>query len=582
MNISFEAPDKINGLMTITLETADYQPEVDKTLKDYRKRANIPGFRPGQAPMGMIKRQFGPSVKVEAINKMLGEKLYEYVRENKIQMLGEPLPSDKQEQLDFESDKPLTFKFDIAVAPEFEAKLSGKDKIAYYNITVEDKLIDQQVEMYQSRAGHYEKVENFDAEQRDMLKGDLRELDAKGNVKEGGITVADAVLMPQYMKVDDQKKLFDGAKLGDIITWNPRKAYPESDVEVSSLLKIQKEEVKDHEGDFTFQITEISRYVKAEINQELFDQTFGEGTVKSEKEFRQKIADQISQQFKADSDYKFLLDVRAHMEKKVGKLEFPEALLKRVMLNNNKDKGQDFVEKNFEASIKELGWHMIKEQLVAAQEIKVEDADLKNVAKEAARAQFAQYGMSNVPDEYLENYAAEMLKKRENVDGRELNRLKDTKGWYREETHGREVSVGAITVESDLQSTGKYRMTAIIDGQRVSHEITQKQYDKFMAVDDYHRMKLFSKVFPEVEMKGNGNGVNVGAAILAALTVGTGVAASIARPRPAPEVYVDRYEANAVYHKPGVIDAATIAAAQFESESVGRQPSPQESMGIGR
>ena len=417
MNISFEAPDKINGLMTITLETADYQPEVDKTLKDYRKRANIPGFRPGQAPMGMIKRQFGPSVKVEAVNKLLGEKLYEYVRENKIQMLGEPLPSDKQEQLDFESDQPLTFKFDIAVAPEFEAKLSGKDKIPYYNITVEDKLIDQQVEMYQSRAGHYEKVENFDAEQRDMLKGDLRELDAKGNVKEGGITVADAVLMPQYIKVDDQKKLFDGAKLGDIITWNPRKAYPESDVEVSSLLKIQKEEVKDHEGDFTFQITEISRYVKAEINQELFDQTFGEGTVKSEKEFRQKIADTVSQQFKADSDYKFLLDVRSHMEKKVGKLEFPEALLKRVMLNNNKDKGEDFVEKNFEASIKELGWHMIKEQLVAAQEIKVEDADLKNVAKEAARAQFAQYGMSNVPDEYLDNYAAEMLKKRENVDG---------------------------------------------------------------------------------------------------------------------------------------------------------------------
>ena len=417
MNISFEAPDKINGLMTITLETADYQPEVDKTLKDYRKRANIPGFRPGQAPMGMIKRQFGPSVKVDAVNKLLGEKLYEYVRENKIQMLGEPLPSEQQEQLDFESDKPLTFKFDIAVAPVFEAKLSGKDKIPYYNITVEDKLIDQQVEMYQSRSGHYEKVENFDMEQRDMLKGDLRELDAAGNVKEGGITVADAVLMPQYIKVDDQKKLFEGSKLGDIITWNPRKAYPESDVEVSSLMKIQKEEVKEHEGDFTFQITEISRFVKAEVNQELFDQTFGEGAVKDEKEFRQKIADTISQQFKSDSDYKFLLDVRAHMEKKVGKLEFPEALLKRVMLNNNKDKGADFVEKNFDASIKELGWHLIKEQLVAAQEIKVGDDDLKSVAKEAARAQFAQYGMSNVPDEYLENYAQEMLKKRENVDG---------------------------------------------------------------------------------------------------------------------------------------------------------------------
>ena len=426
MNISFDAPDKINGLMTITLEKQDYQGEVEKTLKDYRKRANVPGFRPGQTPMGLIKRQYGAAIKVDVVNKMLGEKLYEYVRENKIQMLGEPLPSDQQKPLNFEGEEPLEFKFDIAVAPEFKAALSGKDKIDYYNITVDDKLIDQQVEMYQSRAGQYEKVEKYDEKERDMLKGDLRELDEKGNVKEGGITVADAVLMPQYMKVEDQKKLFDACKLGDIITWNPRKAYPESDVEVSSLLKIQKEDVKDHEGDFTYQITEISRFVKAEVNQALFDQTFGEGTVKDEKEFRQKIADIISQQFKADSDYQFLQDVRKHMEKKVGKLEFPEAILKRVMLNNNKDKGADFVEKNFEASIKELGWHLIKEQLVAAQEIKVEEDDLKSVAKEAARVQFAQYGMSNVPDEYLENYAAEMLKKRENVDGL-VDRAVDTK-----------------------------------------------------------------------------------------------------------------------------------------------------------
>ena len=417
MNIQFEAPDKVNGLMTITLETADYQPEVEKTLKDYRKRANIPGFRPGQAPMGMIKRQYGPAIKVDVVNKLLGEKLYEYVRENKIQMLGEPLPNEQQAALDFEGDGALEFKFDIAVAPEFTAALSGKDKIDYYNITVDDNLIDQQVEMYQSRGGRYEKAEEYDAEQRDMLKGDLRELDKKGNVLEGGIEVADAVLMPQYIKVDKQKKLFDKCKLGDIITWNPRKAYPESDVEVSSLLKIQKDEVKDHEGNFTFQVTEISRFVKADVNQELFDQVFGEGTVKDEKEFRQKIGDQIKQQFLSDQDYKFLLDVRKHMEKKVGKLEFPEALLKRIMLQNNKDKGQEFVDKNFEASINELGWHLIKEQLVQAQGIKIEDDDLKAVAKEMARAQFAQYGMTNVPEEYLDNYAQEMLKKRENVDG---------------------------------------------------------------------------------------------------------------------------------------------------------------------
>ena len=410
MNILFEAPDKVNGVMTITLETADYQPEVDKQLKDYRKRAQIPGFRPGQAPMGMIKRQYGTAIKVDVVNRLLGEKLYEYVRENKIQMLGEPLPSEQQGALNFEGDGALEFKFDIAVAPEFEAKLSGKDKVEYYNIQVDDKLIDQQVEMYQSRSGHYDKVEQYDAEQRDLLKGDLREVD-------GTIEVSEAVLMPQYIKVDKQKKLFDKCKLGDVITFNPRKAYPDSDVEVSSLLKIQKDEVKDHDGDFTFQITEISRFVKAEVNQELFDQVFGEGAVKDEKAFREKIAAQIKEQFKSDQDYKFLLDVRKHMEKKVGKLAFPEALLKRMMLQNNKDKGEEFVEKNFEASIQELGWRLIKEQLVAAQGIKVEDDDLKQIAKEAARAQFAQYGMNNIPDEYLENYAQEMLKKRENVEG---------------------------------------------------------------------------------------------------------------------------------------------------------------------
>ena len=417
MNITFEAPDKVNGLMTITLEQADYQGEVDKQLKDYRKRAQVPGFRPGQVPMGMIKRQYGTAVKADVVNKLLGEKLYAYVQENKIQMLGEPLANESQEPQDLEKDDTLTFKFDIAVAPEFKAELTDKDTVAYYHITVDDKLIDQQVEMYQSRGGHYDKVESYDAEQRDMLKGDLRELDADGNVKEGGIEVADATLMPQYIKVDDQKKLFDGSKLGDIITWNPRQAYPESDVEVSGLLKIEKDQVGEHTGDFTFQITEISRFVKADLNQELFDQVFGKGNVKSEQEFRQKIADQMGQQFSVDSDYKFLLDVRAYMEQKVGKLEYPEALLKRVMLQNNKDKGEDFVEKNFDASIKELGWHLIKEQLVAANNIKVDDNDLKAVAKEVARAQFAQYGMSNVPDEYLDNYAQDMLKKRENTEG---------------------------------------------------------------------------------------------------------------------------------------------------------------------
>lgn len=414
MKVTFENADKVNGLMTITVEEADFKENVEKTLKNYRKKAQVPGFRPGMVPMGMIKKQYGTAVKVEEINKLMGEKLYGYIQENKIEMLGEPLPSEKQVPQDFEKEGDLTFVFDIAVAPEFKIELTDKDKIDYYQIKVEDKLIDDQVQMYASQAGEFVKAETFSG--NDTITGDMRELDADGNTKEGGIAAEGAMVMPAYIKDEDQKKLFDGCKAGDIITFNPKKAYPDNDAEVAAMLKVDKEQVKDLTADFSYQITEVRHFQPAEVNQALFDRVFGEGTCKDEKEFRQKISDMISAQLTQNSDYKFLMDVRAYLEKKVGDLQFPEALLKRVMLNNNKDKGADYVEKNFEGSIKELGWHLIKEQLVAAQNIKVEDADLKKVAKEAMRAQFAQYGMSNVPDELLEKYADEQLKKRENID----------------------------------------------------------------------------------------------------------------------------------------------------------------------
>ena len=414
MNITFENPDKVNGLLTITVEKEDYQEKVEKTLKNYRKKAQVPGFRPGMVPMGMIKKQYGTAVKVDEVNRLLGEKLQSYILENKIHMLGEPLPSEKQTPQDLEQDGPFTFVFDIAVAPEFTAELTAKDQVDYYAIKVDDKLIDQQVQMYASQAGEFVKGEVYEG--NDTLTGDLRQLDEQGNTLEGGITADSGMIMPAYIKDEAQKKLFDGCKAGDIITFNPKKAYPDNDAEVAALLKVDKEQVKDLTSDFSYQVTEIRHFQPAEVNQQLFDRVFGEGTCQDEKAFRQKISDSLQAQLVQNSDYKFLMDVRAYMEKKVGKLEFPEALLKRVMLQNNKDKEPDFVEKNFEGSIRELEWHLIKEQLVAAQEIKVEEADLKAIAKEAVRQQFAQYGMSEVPDDVLENYAAEQLKKRENID----------------------------------------------------------------------------------------------------------------------------------------------------------------------
>ena len=414
MKVSFENQDKVNGLMTIIVEESDYKEKVEKSLKDYRKQANIPGFRKGMAPMGLIKKQYGEYLKLDAINKVVGEELYKYIKDNKINMFGEPLPSAKQEAQDLEKEPPYTFYFDIAVAPELKVELTSKDKLPYYDIKVDDATVDKQVDIFASRTGQYIKAEEY--QKNDMLKGDLRELDEKGNTKEGGITLEASVMMPEFIKVEDQRKLFDNAKLGDVIVFNPRKAYPDNDSEIAALLKIKREEVAQHEGDFSYQITEISRFEKAEVNQALFDQIYGEGEVKSLEEFRTKIAEGIKEQTVTDCDYKFLLDVRSYLEGKVGKLTFPDETLKRVMLLNNKERGEEFVEKNYEASIQQLTWHLIKEQLVEANKVKIEDKDVREAAKETARIQFAQYGMIQVPEEYVDNYVTEMFKKKENVD----------------------------------------------------------------------------------------------------------------------------------------------------------------------
>lgn len=414
MNISFDIQDKVNGLLTITVEEEDYKADVEKTLKDYRKRASVPGFRPGQAPIGMIKRQYGTAVKMDAINNLVGRKIYDYLTENNIQFLGEPMTANGQEPIDVEKPAPYTMKFDIAVAPEVNVTLSDKDTLDYYDIQVDDKIIDGQVDMYASRMGEHKTVEEY--QDNDILRGDLRELDADGNVKEGGITTEGAVMMPMYIKVEDQKKLFDGVKMGALITFNPRKAYPENDGEIASLLKIDREAAKDINADFSFHVTEISRFFPHAVDQQLFDQVFGEGNVKDEAGFRAKIAENVKEQLATQSDFRFLLDMRKHYEDEVGTLTYPDELLKRMMKAKNKDKGDDFVEKNYNDSVKELTWHLIKEKLVKDNDIKINDEDLKETAREAARAQFAQYGMSNVPAEYIDNYAQEMLKKDEQKD----------------------------------------------------------------------------------------------------------------------------------------------------------------------
>lgn len=424
MNISFQNTDKVNGLLTVKLEKADYMESVEKSLKTLRQKAQMPGFRKGMVPMSLIKKMYGKSVIAEEVNKILSEKIYDYIRENNLSILGEPMPSENNQDVDFGTTEEFEFSFDIALAPEFTVNVTAKDKVDYYTIDVTDEMVDNQIKSHTQRTGKYDKVDAYEG--NDMLKGLLAELDENGNTKEGGIQVQDAVLMPSVMKNEEQKAIFTGAKVNDVLTFNPYTAYDGFAAEIASLLHIEKDAAAEIKSNFSYQVEEITRFVEGEINQELFDMVFGAGVVTSEEEFRAKMKESIASQFVADSDYKFLLDAREMLTKKVGKLEFPDALLKRFMLLSNSEKGEDFVNENYEKSIEELVWHLIKEKLVKEYDVKVEQEDIIQMAKEATKAQFAQYGMMNVPEDLLDNYSKEMLKKKESVDML-VNRAVDAK-----------------------------------------------------------------------------------------------------------------------------------------------------------
>ena len=311
--------------------------------------------------MALIKKQYGTSVLVEEVDKLMQEKVGEYIRENNVNMLGTPLP--KENNVNFEADENFEFSFDIALAPEFNVELSNNDTVDYYDINVTDEMVDQQVKMYTQRTAKYDKVEEY--QENDMLKGLLAELDENGNTKEGGLQVEGAVMMPTYMKNDDQKAIFNGAKTNTVLVFNPATAFDNNEAELASLLKIKKEEVANYKGNFSFQIEEITRMIPGDLNQELFDQVLGEGKAHNEEEFRAQIKETIAKQFEADSDYKFLIDVRNYVVNKIGKLEFADELMKRIMLENNKEKGEEFVAEHYEKSLEELTWHLIKEKLAS-------------------------------------------------------------------------------------------------------------------------------------------------------------------------------------------------------------------------
>ncbi len=409
MKIEQSEVKEMMTVLTMTLEPADYQEEVLKELRQIRQKANIPGFRPGMVPMPLVKKMYGKGVMAEVLNKTIGAKLGEYIENEKLNILGDPMPNEElTPAMDMDHQDTFTFAFDVALAPEFDANLSARNKLTHYTITVTDEMVNNQMKSYAERFGEY--VEADEYKQGDVLKGRMVEQ------KEDGIIKENAMINPAYIQEKKSQALFKGAKKGDIITINPMKAY-KSEVEVASMLDIKKEEAAELKSDFTFEIQGITRHEAAKMDEELFAKVYGENQIKDAKAFEAKVRAEIEENMAEDAKYKFGLDVKAAIMKKMEKVSLPEDFLKRWVKQTNEKLTDEQLEKDFPQMVEELKWHLAKDQLLKHYNIQVEKEDVEAYAKEVAKMQFMQYGLMHVDDQYLTSYAQEMLKKDDQLRG---------------------------------------------------------------------------------------------------------------------------------------------------------------------
>ncbi len=414
MNITRENIDNVNAVINIAIEKADYEKQVEDVLKDYRQKASIPGFRPGKAPKGLIQKKFRPAVLVDEVNKLLSQNLSKYLIEEKLPILGEPLPNvDKQQVINWESDENFSFAFDIALAPEVNISLGKEDSFKYYTIAVSDEMVSQQEEMAASQLG--QNVPAEEVKEDSSVRGDFVQIDAEGNGVEGGIAPKGVLLAVDRIKNEEIKKAFVGAKQGDVLSFDPVKAF-EDRHEVGHMLNIKHDEADTLNSDFTFTITEILQFEKAVLNEDLFKKLYGEDTeVKTIEDFRSRIREELANNLAYSSDQKFAQDVHKALMEKTN-IELPEAFLKRWLLDANKDMTLEQIEKEFDGFMKDLKWQLIKDNVAKANEIKVTPDEANEFARKMALAQYQQYGIYDVPEEQLESFAKMIIEKPEEED----------------------------------------------------------------------------------------------------------------------------------------------------------------------
>ncbi len=419
MNITRENVDDLNALLTVTVEKTDYEEKVDKVLRDYRRNANIKGFRQGNAPMGMIKRMYYVPVLADEVNKLVSQSLYDYLSKEEINILGEPLAKKNEEKsIDFEQDEQFEFQFELGLSPEIKLEITDKEKFPYYKIKVAKKELEEYKENVAKHHGEFISVDAADKDE--LIKCNLDKVDKEGKVVEESISVEDASMSLEMMKDKDQQLLFKGAKKGDEIVFDVKKAYP-NDTEVASLLRINKEEIPMIDGKFKCTINDVQKFEKAEIDEELFNKIYGEGNVKTEAEFDNKLKEEMKVQYERDSEYRFGIDVKEMLTKK-AKIDLPVDFLKKWLLETNEKMTQEQVESEFSQYEDDFKWQLIKDHLYKVHDIKADESEIRDSAREVARAQYQQYGINDIPDEYLDNFANELLSKNE-----EARRITDRK-----------------------------------------------------------------------------------------------------------------------------------------------------------
>lgn len=415
MNVDFAKIDDVNGQLTVTIEEKDYSDAVTKKLKEVGKQRPEPGFRPGKTPMGIIKKKYGAAVKYDVVNELVGNTIFEYIRDNKLHVLGNPVP-EKENEIDI-NGKDYTLKFKVGLAPELNLPLNKETHIPYYTIQVSDDMMKRQDEAMRRRLGTQEEGEEIDATA--VVRGEITELDENGQPKAEGVFVENGILAPEHFVDEEQKALFMGKKKDEVVVFNPSKASGSNAVEMGSMLHLPKEEATSHDGDFAFKVTGIIALKPAEENQEFYDNVFGKDEVHNHEEYLEALKKLIAAQLTRDSDYRFTMDARKALTDAVGDVKLPDEILKEFLIKRqDSNLTEENAEEGYAAMRPGLIWELIREDAAEKLNVKVEQEDLLNLAKSVAAAQYAQYGIFNATEENVENLAKQILQ-----DKQALNQL---------------------------------------------------------------------------------------------------------------------------------------------------------------